>query len=291
MLMNVNTVNTRLERINNSRRRTEVTGILQRFGFSPESVTSQAIEKLKQTASSDNVRLIVNLLNILATLFAIQAFVSSRSFIALGDTDLKCSIVKVVAKYLLLVIGFLKWVLKVTQMKMVYGTMLATVPAYNVVLLKKIITRPIETADAIFSSVTKGNTKKLRSVFAVQNEKNQAFVSSAFLVGGLSNYTGASGAIEAYINMSEASMTQLNNASIDTLKQIYSGTTYGLGMTGMRDMIDANISMVVKLVAVFAVVNIYNSMKVVTPILKMKTAGRLGGSSSRLRIRNKNNKN
>lgn len=289
--MNVNTVNTRLERINNSQRRTAVTGILQRFGFNPESIPIQAIEKLRQTASSDNARLVFNLLNIIATLFAIQAFVSSKSFIELGDTDLKCNIVKVVVKYLLLVIGFLKWILKVTQLKMVYGTMLATVPAYNVVLLKKIITRPIETADAIFSTVTKGNTKKLRSVFAVQNEKNAALVSSAFLVGGLSNYTGVSGAIEAYINMSEASMTQLNNASIDTLKQIYSGTTYGLGMTGMRDMIDANISMVVKLVAVFAVVNIYNSMKAVTPILKTKTTGKLAGSSSRLQIRNKNNKN
>ena len=268
-----------------------MTGILQRFGFNPESIPIQAIEKLKQTMASDNVRLVVNLLNIIGTLLAIQAFVSSRSFIELGDTDMKCNIVKVVAKYLLLVIGFLKWILKVTQLKMVYGTMLATVPAYNLVLLKKIITRPIETADAIFSIVTKGNTKKLGSVFAVQNEKNAAFVGSAFLVGALSNYTGVSGAIEAYINMSEASMTQLNNASIDTLKQIYSGTTYGLGMTGMRDMIDANISMVVKLVAVFAVVNIYNSMKAVTPILKTKTTGKLAGSSRRLQIRNKNNKN
>lgn len=288
--MNVNAVNTRLERINNSRRRREVSGILQRFGFNPESVPSQAIEKLRQIASSDNVRLVVNLLNIMATLLAIQAFVSSRSFIALGDTDLKCSIVKVVAKYLLLVIGFLKWILKVSQLKMVYGTMLATVPAYNLILLKKIITRPIETADRIFSTVMKGNTKKLRSIFAVQNEKNGAFLGSAFLLGGLSNYTGASGAIEAYINMSEASMSQLNSASIDTLKQIYSGTTYGLGMTGMRDMIDANISMVIKLVAVFAVVNIYNSMKVVTPILKTKTTGRLSGPS-RMRIRNVNNGN
>lgn len=288
MLMNVNTINTRLERVNNSRRRAEVVGILQRYGFNPESVPSQAIEKLKRVASSDNVRLVVNLLNIIGTLFAIQAFVSSRSFIELGDTDMKCNIVKVVAKYLLLVIAFLKWILKVTQLKTVYGTMLATVPAYNLVLLKKIITRPIETADAIFSTLTKGDSKKLRSVFAVKNEKNAAFVGSAFLVGALSNYTGVSGAIEAYINMSEASMTQLNNASIDTLKQIYSGTTYGLGMTGMRDMIDANISMVVKLVAVFAVVNIYNSMKVVTPILKTKTAGRLSGPS-RLQIKNTNN--
>lgn len=288
--MNVNTVNTRLERIKNSRKSSEVVGILQRFGFSPESVPSRAIEKLRQTASSDHVRLVVNLLNIIGTMFAIQAFVSSKSFIALGDTDLKCSIVKVVVRYILLVIGFLKWILKVTQLKMVYGTMLATVPAYNVILLKKIITRPIETADAIFSTVTKGNTKKLRSTFSVQNEKNAAFLGSAFLLGGLSNYTGASGAIETYINMSEASMTQLNNASIDTLKQIYAGTTYGLGMTGMRDMIDANISMVIKLVAVFAVVNIYNSMKVVTPILKTKPTERISGPS-RLRIRNKNNRN
>jgi hypothetical protein len=288
--MNVNTVNTRLERIKNSRKSSEVVGILQRFGFSPESVPSRAIEKLRQTASNDHVRLVVNLLNIIGTLFAIQAFVSSKSFIALGDTDLKCSIVKVVVRYILLVIGFLKWILKVTQLKMVYGTMLATVPAYNVILLKKIITRPIETADAIFSTVTKGNTKKLRSTFSVQNEKNAAFLGSAFLLGGLSNYTGASGAIETYINMSEASMTQLNNASIDTLKQIYSGTTYGLGMTGMRDMIDANISMVIKLVAVFAVVNIYNSMKVVTPILKTNPTERISGPSS-LRIRNKDNRN
>lgn len=257
---------------------------LDAYNFQPERVPTAVVATLQEKTTKENVRLIVNILNILGTLIAIQAFIGSDTFITIGDTDTKCEIMKMLMGYLLVVIRLIKWIISFKSLKPVYGTILATATAYNASLVRQTIMSPIKTAEVIFRSITMRNVRKLTDLIKLKSNGDVSSVFAALLLGGTSNYVGASGMIETYVNMTESTFMAINNTPIKTLKQIYSGTTYGLGMTGMRDIIDSNISMLVKLMMVFAVVNVYGSVKITTKVVRNKIAS--SSKRSMLRIGN-----
>lgn len=290
--MNVQVANRNLSRLNRSRIHDKIVDTLTKYKFKPMSVPDKVIENLKKRTALENVIFIVHILNIMATLFAIQMFLSSSTFIKLGDTDVKINIVKMIAKYLLRVISLVKEILKIRAMKPFIGTIMAVIPLYNATLLKQAVTNPVETSQVIFDGIfKKGGTKKaLKSLLTLRQNKDKAAVFSALLIGGLSNYMGASKIIKSYINMTEEKFTDLNRTNINTLKKMYTGATYAFGMTQFRDLIDTNITILVRLLLSIAVHNIYRSVHSAKVI--MTKTGRIENKRSpTLKLENVNKTN
>lgn len=247
-----------IARINNGRNVVNLVDQLQNQGVVVPVVNVQGLAKYLNKRA---LLTLYHILKIVAILIAVTTYMKSNAFKNLGDLSVKLSIVRGAAHVVKKVAQVTKLVVSNEKTKGFAGIIFGTFAGYTMSQSREIILNPERVFKKVYKAVSKMSPKNMLLPFVPVNPEN-VMTGTAF--GSVADMLQAGKALSLAMSFAEQSAQAILDMDTNTMKQIYSGSQYGFGITALRDFTDKALYYAVNLGMLIAVMHVQKSFKYIT---------------------------
>lgn len=244
-----------IARINNARNTLQLVEHLRNQGVVVPAVNVNGLAPYLNKRALETA---YNILKIVAILLAVSTYLKSASFKNIGDLSVKLSIIRSTASLVKKVAHVAKLVVSHEKTKGFAGLIFGTFAGYSVSQSREIVMHPERALKKVYMAMASMKPKNMLLPFVPMNPQNVA-TGAAF--GTIANTLQSGKALQLAISFAETSAQTVLDMDTNTMKQLYSGATYGFGMTAFRDFTDKATYYAINLCMMLAVLHVQKSFK------------------------------